>query len=110
MALFRSGSQATKREALRRIRSRDWQEPAELMELLRTLHGLRDVGTEELIPLLSNGDSTVRGFAEEELSDRLDRRTIEGLLRSLDKRTTRDRGRLLTVLLDLAPELSVVSS
>lgn len=107
MALFRSGSQATKKEALRRIRGRDWEDNAELMDLLRQLRGLRDVVTEDLIPLLSNGDATVRGFAEEELAERLDRRTVEGLLRSLDKRTTRDRGRLLTMLLTLAPELAV---
>ena len=107
MALFRSGSPSAKKEALRRIRSRDYADNAELMELLRKLRGLRDVATEDLIPLLSNGDATVRGFAEEELSDRLDKRTIEGLIRSLDKRTTRDRGRLLSVLLHLAPELAV---
>ena len=107
MALFRSGSPGGKKEALRRIRTRTWEDPQELMELLRQLRGLRDVALEELIPLLSNGDATVRGFAEEELSDRLDRRTVDGLVRSLDKRTTRDRGRLLTILLDLATDLAV---
>ena len=77
------------------------------MELLRQLHGLRDVPLEDLIPLLSNGDSTVRGFAEEELAERLDRKTIDGLVRSLDKRTTRDRRRLLNIIVTLAPELAI---
>lgn len=107
MALFRGSGRANKNDVLKRVLGRDWKTNEERSELLAQLGGFRDLKADELVPLMSTTDNSVRAFAEYQLKERLDPRSISAILATLTKKTTRTQSQILNALIRSRPELSI---
>ena len=107
MALFRGVGRSGKSDILKRVMGRDWKTTEERSELLSQLGGFRDLKADELIPLISTSDSSVRTFAEYQLKERLDPKSITIILGQLPKKTTRTQSAILNSLIRARPELSI---
>lgn len=110
MALFRSGNRkATKAELLRRVQARDWTDREGMSELLRELSQIKDIRVDELIPLLTSSEPTIRSFAETQFRDRLDARGVDLLVRALPGKTSRTQAMILHTMVRANPDVSVKS-
>ncbi len=107
MALFRGASRDGRNDLLKRVLERDWKTSEEKADLLKKLGGLRDLKADELLPLMSTSDNAVRAFAEYQLQERLDPKSITNILAELPKKTTRTQSALLNALIRARPELSI---
>ncbi len=107
MALFRGSGRAGKSDVLKRVLNRDWKTNEERSELLQELGAFRDLKADELVPLMSTSDNSVRAFAEYQLKERLDPRSITAILEGLPKKTTRTQGQILNALIRSRPELPI---
>ena len=71
LALFGTSSGRPNRaKALQRVTNRDWSNREEMNEALRDLSHVKDLRAEELMPLLTSSETTVRFFAEKMLRER----------------------------------------
>ncbi|MCO4772707.1 MAG: PilT/PilU family type 4a pilus ATPase [Deltaproteobacteria bacterium] len=107
MALFRGSGRASKNDVLKRVLARDWKTTEDRSALLQRLGGFRDLKADELLPLMSTTDNAVRAFAEYQLKERLDPKSITAILAQLPKKTTRTQGQILNSLIRSRPELSI---
>ena len=106
MALFRRGA-TSKADTLRRVVGSDWKSNEEQRELLNQLGSFRDLQADEVVPLLTSSDATVRAFAEYQLRERLEPKSIAVILDELPKKTSRTQSQILHTLIRVKPDLAI---
>lgn len=106
MALFRRGSSG-KADTLKRVLGRDWKTKDEQRELLNQLAAHKDLRADEILPLLTTSDATVRSFAEYQLRERLDPKSMGAILEELPRKTSRTQSHILHTLIRAKPDLAI---
>ena len=106
MALFRRGT-GGKADVLKRVLAKDWKTKDEQRELLNQLGAFRDLRADELVPLLTTSDATVRAFAEYQLRERLEPKSIGAIIDELPKKTSRTQSHILHMLIRAKPDLAI---
>ena len=106
MALFRRGASG-KGDTLKRVIAQDWKTKDEQRELLSQLGAHKDVRADELVPLLTAQDATVRSFAEYQLREKLEPKSIAAIIDELPKKTSRTQSQILHTLIRAKPDLAI---
>jgi len=108
LALFKSATGRPNRaKSLQRVTNRDWEDRDEMNEALRDLSQFKDLKADEIVPLLTSSETTVRFYAERLLKERHEARLIEQIYELASKRTTRAQSVIFHATIRATPQMAL---